>query len=627
MPAPLPLDSHKRRRELTHEWICAGSLSAAFVLLTIVSWRTWPDLLVDFGQELYVPWRLSVGDVLYRDVAWVTGPLSQYFNALLFRLFGVSLTTLIAVNLMLLAGVVAMLYFIFRQCGTRWSATYAGLFFLAVFAFGQYSLIGNYNYVCPYRHDITHGLILGLVNLLCLAKFGSTRRMAWLAASGIALGLLFLTKIEMTLAACLTTAAALPVFAFQTVKLARDDAPAPSTTATSNVMPRLRNVVYWSGIVAAAAVLPIAIAVSALAGSLGWTDSLRQTFTQYRIALSPELSTSTGFYRAVAGSDRPAESFIEMLLMTVIVLAAVITGYVAEHILGRLKRDHIWAPVSGLTVAFCGMVLVSFPDWQAVPTCLPLLLVPVIVFTLRNALRDSDASTTMLLLMAIYGLGLLPKMLLNVAWDHYGFVLAMPGTLVLIHVALHTIPVRLQGQGRTGRCFQAIALGLLTACALTLALSWIRIDKAKRAPIGNKGDLYYAEPRQDSRTLPTMNALDYLRKHLQADETLIVFPNGVMFNYLLRSRNPTPYIMFNPWESDVHGGENRIADTVIAAAPDYAVVVTMDMSLHGRGNFGSPEFGWRISQFLVERYDVVFQDVAQGGVAGEFAAVIFKRRP
>jgi hypothetical protein len=42
---------------------------------------------VDFGAQLYVPWRLAEGDVLYRDIHQHLGPLSSYLNALLFAVF------------------------------------------------------------------------------------------------------------------------------------------------------------------------------------------------------------------------------------------------------------------------------------------------------------------------------------------------------------------------------------------------------------------------------------------------------------------------------------------------------------------------------------------------------------
>src|SRR5262245_36351681 len=70
---------------------------ALFFLVT--SWRKWPDPLIDFGRELYLPWRLANGAVLYRDVDDFYGPLSQYLNAVLFRCFGTGLMVLVTANL------------------------------------------------------------------------------------------------------------------------------------------------------------------------------------------------------------------------------------------------------------------------------------------------------------------------------------------------------------------------------------------------------------------------------------------------------------------------------------------------------------------------------------------------
>ncbi len=41
------------------------AIAAAFVVMAAWSWRTWPDVLVDYGRELYVPWRLAAGQTLY----------------------------------------------------------------------------------------------------------------------------------------------------------------------------------------------------------------------------------------------------------------------------------------------------------------------------------------------------------------------------------------------------------------------------------------------------------------------------------------------------------------------------------------------------------------------------------
>ena len=87
------------------------------------SWRKWPDLLVDFGQQLYIPWQLASGKLLYKDIVILHGPLSQYFNAFWFKLFGPSLTVLIFVNLAILAGITVVLYKTIRRFADSLTAT------------------------------------------------------------------------------------------------------------------------------------------------------------------------------------------------------------------------------------------------------------------------------------------------------------------------------------------------------------------------------------------------------------------------------------------------------------------------------------------------------------------------
>jgi hypothetical protein len=134
-------------------------LIAAIALgMLIWTWGTWADPQVDFGRERYIPWRLSEGDVLYRDIAAFNGPFSQYFNALCFRILGSSVRTLVFCNLALLAVLIALLYYALRQVSHQLAATAAGMIFILFFAFAQFVEFGAYNYVCPYSHEMTHGL-------------------------------------------------------------------------------------------------------------------------------------------------------------------------------------------------------------------------------------------------------------------------------------------------------------------------------------------------------------------------------------------------------------------------------------------------------------------------------------
>ena len=78
-----------------------------------VSWRKWTDPLID-GHQWYTAWRLSSGDVLYRDVGLAYGPLSAYFNATLFKIFGPGMMILVTANLVIYSLILALIYFTFR---------------------------------------------------------------------------------------------------------------------------------------------------------------------------------------------------------------------------------------------------------------------------------------------------------------------------------------------------------------------------------------------------------------------------------------------------------------------------------------------------------------------------------
>ena len=146
-------------------------IAAAGLVMLCWTWGTWPDVLIDFGSQLYIPWQLSSGKVLYTDIAYYNGPLSQYFNALVFQLFGVGLSTLVACNFAILIGLVLLLRWMLAQIGSRWSADLACLGFILLFAFAQQVSIGNYNYMCPYAHEMTHGLLFSLLALAAIWQY------------------------------------------------------------------------------------------------------------------------------------------------------------------------------------------------------------------------------------------------------------------------------------------------------------------------------------------------------------------------------------------------------------------------------------------------------------------------
>ena len=120
-------------------------LGLALALLALLGMAAWSwgrlvEIQVDFGREVYFAWQMASGKRLYADLVYYYGPLSPYFNALLFEIFGVSLRTLMVGNLVIAGLITVVLYLLFRGWADAFAETIASLVFPLLFACGSYAL-------------------------------------------------------------------------------------------------------------------------------------------------------------------------------------------------------------------------------------------------------------------------------------------------------------------------------------------------------------------------------------------------------------------------------------------------------------------------------------------------------
>ncbi len=552
--------------------------TAAVLLLTgaamaALTWRGWPDPFVDFGRELYVPWRLAEGDRLYTDVAWFNGPLSPYVNALLFRLFGPGLMVLAAANAVVLAAVVAMLTALTARISDRTTALAAGLLFLLVFGFGQYVGIANYNWISPYSHDLTHGIALALAAVWALDHWRRTGARLAPALSGLALGLCFLTKPETFLAG------AAGCLALLAGPLRRRE---PETMA-------------WMG----AALLPPV--VSALALGLPGTLGAWPSVMAGEVARLP-------FYRAGLGFDDPMLRLEETLLWGAVWGVGLFVPVSAAW-LARETRSR-WAPV----LAFAVTAAILLAAGEAVPwteSLRPLqlgLLVVVAALAVPSArgagnARGSEAAgepdedavePPTALALAVLALVLLTKMALNVRVGHYGFGLAAPAAVVMLVALLRWLPDLLDRRGVRGDVVRASVLGLLVVFCIAQVRTTAAWMDRKTERVGEGRDAF----RADVRGAWIRMAAEHVRE--AGYGSIAVVPEGVLINYLARVPNPTPYVNFMPPEEILFGGAAWAA-AFRAAPPDAIVIVPKDTSEFGRGPFGFG-YGQELAAWIRETY-------------------------
>jgi len=362
-------------------------VGAVFAALAAQSWRRWTDPLIDFGAELYVPWRLLEGDRLYAEIAYRNGPLSPFVNALWFQLFGVSVTTLVFCNLALLALLCLLTWRLFAATG-RLAQTLVCVALLVAFGFANFTETANYNWVTPYQHSQTHGVLLGFAMIAALgAALRSGSRRAWTAA-GICLGLAFLTKAELFVPAA---------------------AAAATATALAFAQPHSARPARGLAVFAAAALVPplVAFALLVFAARLPAEMAFDGVLGNWRY-LGADLLADR-FYRKGSGLDDPAGNAFAAVRSFASVMLAFGAVLLADRALLRSPRRRGLGFAFGAALvallALAGPVVPWFDAARALPAT-SALGAGALAFAWLRTREDvaRRAQLAPLLLLAVYAL-------------------------------------------------------------------------------------------------------------------------------------------------------------------------------------------------------------------------------
>jgi hypothetical protein len=568
---------------------CAPAAALAAVML-ILTWRRWPDALVDFGRELYVPWRLLEGEVLYRDIAWFNGPLSAYVNAGWFATFGVSVSTLALANLAIAALLMILLYALCARLADRFAAAIALLAFAGTFLCGRYVGIGNYNYITPYSHELTHGLVLSIAGLLFLAVYLRSGRLKHIIAVGLAAGLVFLTKIEVFVA--YTAAIA--------VGMALMVAARPSGPGTWRAGVPSQHLLALG----AAALAPPLVAAVLLWPAMPPGQAIAAVAAPLRTALNTEVS-SLLFYRRNIGLDMPGVRLTEALTLAGVWILAAGPLVGLAYCLRRPDRRGSWmaAGAAALVAALMAMWWRQGIDWSAMARPWPILLLGLAIAFFVGFIRAHTKEERNLLALTIaaiiFALALLGKMMLNARIGHYGFVLAMPAAMVIVLAMVAWLPAWLDRLGWYGSAARWPAVVVtLTAVGAHASLS-VSIHRGQVDQVGEGGDLFLTGAQGPY----VREILDVLRRVAEPHHTLAVLPEGAMLNYLLRMRNPTPHVSFMPPEALLFG-EERMAEAFRLNPPDFVVLVDRGTAEYGFRRFGE-HYCAQLMKWIQQEYETV----------------------
>ncbi len=542
------------------EWLGLTGLAglAAFFLAT--SWRKWPDPLTDFGRELYLPWRLANGAVLYRDVDDLYGPFSQYFNAALFKCFGAGLMVLVTANLAIFAAISVIIYSLCRRAWGVGAALASSAVFISVFGFSQLVECGNYNYVTPYAHETTHGFLICLLLVIALVRWveEATLRRSFIA--GGLFGLTAVLKPEFMLAAGLITFTAVVIQLWH------------------RKPPRLLTIIVWAG----GAVLPTLGFIVYFTAHLPWKEAVGVACRAWLSAITSTRFTKELIQESFLGFDRPWENLLEQVRATLLACGLIAAIAEAGLLAERGMRTRLRLLLGGLLAGVLLWLACLEITWRETGQCLLGLMLIYTFFSAASVIRRSIPERThqaqvIRLLMAVLATALMARMALNGRIYHYGYYQAALAGLLVPAVLIGELPMRL-GLGRCGRTMIMVgSLALLVPGVTVITSESQRQLHLKTLAIGEGVDRFYAFPPKIEPIGKIVRLLSETLRKMPHTHTLLALPEGEMINYLARLPSTVaPYYFFSTAISD--GREEKIVNELQRRPPDCIVIITRDLS-------------------------------------------------
>jgi len=609
--------NHNELNKITPNYKSFGRIAAFsflilyFTGLSVWSWRKWPDILIDFGRELYTPWQISAGKVLYQDISHLFGPLSQYINACLFYIFGPSYLVIISVNMVVLALCLCLIYIVLLDITSDLTSLICCGLILSVFSFSQYVGIGNYNFISPYAHEAAHGTFLSVLMIHQFWRFSKKNRHYNLILAGMSFGLICLTKIEILFSA-LIVAGFFFFLMWYIYKNAGDTIKSAGIFVVSSLFPISIFGAYFLS------VMPFETAFTAVFNAF-------TTFYQNREIANNE------FYMTVMGLDHPLQNILTMVVYSLIAMMAIIATLFLCHMLKKYKNS---LPAAGILMLLLAVIisLSFYVNLSEIGRLLPLLTFAALFFLFylfQKSMREEGNKAINfipIILWSVFALLFLLRMILNCRMFHYGFYLTLPAAVTIVCVLTWYLPQWFDMRYSGGGIFKIVTVIVVIIISLKFITVSNAYYKAKTFSVGEGSDrIITYEPRYDSRSLAFSQAIKWINANIKERETVIVLPEGVMINYLSRRVNPTPYINFMPPEMQIFGEDNML-DAIKNNSPDYFVIVSRDTKEYGYDYFGrDTKYGQKIMNWVNQRYHRVVLFGDEPLVRDGFGIKIMKR--
>ncbi len=545
----------------TRRTLAAAAVAAATVGLFLVSRGKWSDAIVDSGIEWAYADALWRGGLLYRDVVYWFGPLTPYFQAAVFSVFGSSFAGLamagVATSILVLAALFVALRRVTsaRDAGLVTALAIPALLFMPN---GGGSIIGM-----GYRIWHPAAFTLFAVSLASRPPRGSPRLRSVLV--GLACGLAALSRTEWGLIAV-------------------------AGTTTAFLLSRRRPVREAVG-TACVALVVFAIGIGVFVLWAG-PDSVLGDGHVLLTGVSPE---TRRFLVEFSGIRRWPRGLAELVYSSAAWVGAVlVTAWVVLRRTGRPAARRLAAGSALVLFALALSAMFGGVAGASLFSAAPLVCVTAVGVGAWRRGRPRGAALAAFGLVGVLASHRRPFHITDSAYVGPPLLFAFVCAAGLLGL-LSAFP-RKAGDRRRLRLGYSVGLAALTCLAFVGRATQYLQDE--RVPIPGTGGMLSASSGQ---ALEIAAMVDAIRNRTRPGDGLVVLPEGQVLNQLAGRSDPLRYKLLIPGYLTADN-EPEVLRALERRPPRALVIWPRSTDEYGPGQFGV-DYGRRIFRWVEENYE------------------------
>ena len=573
---------------------CLKELSIIFVvslILYILFYAKYDVYLIDVGREAYLPWQMLKGQLLYKDIFNVYGPLGYQINAIAYAIFGVKLSTLYLMGFLNSLVILFTTFFIGKLFVDKKTAMCISGLTLFVCVYAK----NFFNFIFVYSYSAIYALSGFLLSLLAMLFYLRDKKNLYLTLSFFFAGFAFANKIEY-----------LPYFGFIFVCL------------PFFVKKDWKQYLYSFG---AFMLMPVISFGILFIQGVGINDLLEAFDLIKKLVLA---SSTNYFYYNYGLYFNPPMVWDGVRLLFAVLKTAIPYGFVLYGINFLCKKhsaNKLFVVFANIFIVLASLAIiikkynmmynmyVGLFAWLGLVMLiiLPIAAVYCICVLYRNKFDCAklDVLDKMFLFMCISAVLVSLKGLFSIFIACYGTFNLAALFLPFVIFFVYYVPKAFKFVDKD--IFAAVIKDLCVAVMIAfLIMTLYRIGETKLKAVKQpKGTIYIRDLYGKQNEL-----IEFIRKNTAKDARVVTIPEGAIINFLAQRDTDNKYYYLIPGNVEIFGKENILKDFK-QNPPDYFLLNELLYTVYQKGAFCS--YTRNVCDFIKSDYVPVYETEAPIG--------------